>query len=622
MPAETHFYTSIAAAVLLLGRDLAAWPDSPTTDEILERTGAGRSQAYAMMARLKELLPTLVGKPGRPTSASAPANSELAVCRCIQQYLMRHPGSAYFDRDRYHYLDDFRRFIVGLVAPGQPGEGMTVAQLAEASSLPLGTLKSWFSQQDLAEQVTLPEPKASSAQLIRQEHQHHIITLYQSWKGTFVAFCRMVREEHRLNYGTTAIGTLLEQAGIRQRKKSKSVDQNRGSYRQLFPGAQWLGDGSTMKVHNISVQWGKETFFFNLEAMLDVSSNAVVGVAISDSEDEAVVLEAFQDGLATTRRAPLSLSLDNRPSNHTQAVTEATQIKGTTLLCTTPGRPQSKAPLEGTFGLFKQCLPELVVCGIRARERARSVLELVFTAWARGRNGKPRKNLGNNSPADYYREANPTPADIAEARRRINEERQRQDAIRRTREERADQVKLQFLKQALSDLNIADPGDRLAVDLAYFPRDAIVDGIGIYQAKERLGTIPSGVDPGRYLRGIIHNIYEQAELTLATEFHISNRLRLRDLSLRGLTQQAEQLLQQCSTTEQLLPALIDRALAASHIIDYHFWALRCVASISDLPIDRRTPLYRSAGLRIAASFRADRTRKQSLLARLARVLSE
>ena len=59
---------------------------------------------------------------------------------------MRHPGAASFENDRYGYTDNFRRFIVGLVEPGEVGEGLSVAQLAEASSVPLGTLKSWFAQ--------------------------------------------------------------------------------------------------------------------------------------------------------------------------------------------------------------------------------------------------------------------------------------------------------------------------------------------------------------------------------------------------------------------------------------------------------------------------------------------
>ena len=616
MPANQTFHPSILAALFLLGRELIQWPDWPATEEILELTGSGRSQAYAMTARLREVLRTLAGRPGRPVSTPAPAESLLAVSLSIQDYLKHHPGSAYIERERHYYLDHFRRFIVGLVEAGQPGEGLSVAQLAQASGIPLGTLKSWFGQP-----TSKPE-NPPPATLLRQEHQHQILDLYQSWKGNFTVFCRTVREEHRLNYGDTAIGTLLQQAGLRQRKSGKSVTLNRGSYRKLFPGAQWLGDGSSMKVHYIPVQWDQETFLFNLEAVLDVASDALVGVNVSDSENEAAVLDAFQDGIATAGEAPLSLSLDNKPCNHTQAIVEATTKSGTTLLPTTPYRPQSKAPLEGVFGLFKQCLPELILWGDNPRELARSVLMLVFSAWALGRNGRPRKNLGNKSPADHYLGASPTPEQEAEARRYIEELRQKQEAMRRTREERADSIKLEFLKQALLDLNIADPNHRLAVDLAYYPRDSIVDGIGIFQAKSQLKTIPAGADPGRYLRGIIRNAYEQGELSLAAEFHLKNRLYLRDLSLRGLTTQDEEIRQRCSTPQQLLQAFVDSALAAPSTIDYHFWALRSAETISELAVQKRTSLYQSAARRIAASFRADRSRKQLLLGRLARVLSE
>jgi transposase InsO family protein len=569
-----------------------------------------------MSSRLRELLPTVMGQAGRPTAAPAPTNSLLAVSICIQNYLMKHPGSAYANQDRYHYLDDYRCFIVGLLDPGQPGEGLSVAQLAEASSIPLGTLKSWFSSPRLS------EPEATPPQSLRQEHQHQIIMLYQSWKGPFKAFCRFVREEHRLNYGDTAIGTLLHQAGVRRRKSSRSETPNRGSYRKLFPGAQWLGDGSIMKVQFIPVQWGMDTFIFNLEAILDVSSDALVGLTISDVEDEAAVLSAFQDAITSAGKPPLSLSLDNKPCNHTPAIGEATRGVDTTLLTTTPNRAQSKAPIEGAFGNFKQCLPEIVIWGDNPREQARRALQLVVMAWARGRNGRPRKKLGDTAPADYYLAANPTPEEIAEARRYIEEQRRKQEAMRRTREERADPIKLEFLKQTLSDLNIADPNHRLAIDLAYFSRDSIVDGVGIFQAKRKLGTIPDGADPGRYLRGIIQKAYDQAEAILSGEFHIENRQRLRDLTLRGLNVQVQEIRRQFSQTEQLLPAFIDRALVAPSTIDYHFWAIQCAETLSALPIEMRPTLYRGATRRIAATYRADRSRKQSLLARLARVLSE
>ena len=615
MPTNQLFHSSIHAALVLLGRDLIDWPQWPTTEEILQLTGSGKSQAYAMAARMRELLATLSGKPGRPVSEPAAPDARLAVNQAIQDYLMRHPGSAYLEGERYCYLDDFRRFIVGLVEPGQPGSGLSVAQLSDASRIPLGTLKGWFGQ------PATYEPEKSPAASLRQEHRHQILDLYQAWEGNFTAFGRLVREEHRLKYGDTAIRSLLQDAGLLQPRTSKPVTPNRGSYQKLFPGAQWLGDGSTMRVHCIPVQWDTETFSFNLEAVLDVASNALVSVDVSDSENEAAVLRAFQDGIATAGQAPLSLSLDNKPCNHTPTILEATKEVGTVLLPTTPYRPQSKAPLEGLFGLFKQCLPELILWGDNPRELARVVLMLVFSAWARGRNGRPRKNLGNKSPIDHYLGFEPSPEQEAEARRYIEEQRRKQEAIRRTREERADPVKLQFIKQALLDLNIADP-NRLAVDLAYYPRNSIVDGIGIFQAKCQLGTVPPGADPGRYLRGIISKVYDQAELSLVAEFHLKNRLYLRDLSLGDLVSQEEEIRQRCSTAQQQMWASIDRALDAPSTIDYHFWAMRSAETISGAPVAERASLYRSAAKRIAASYRAERLRKQSLLSRLARVLSE
>lgn len=616
MPEKPSFHSSIVAALLLLARELVNWPGAPTTENILDLTGSGRSQAYAMAARLRELLATLAGRPGRPVSEPAPAEAQLAVSRAIRVHLMCHPGSAYLERKRYCYLDEFRRFIVGLVEPGQPGSGLSVAQLSDACQIPLGTLKSWFGKPATYEHE---DPPATSP---RQEHRHQILDLYQAWKGTFTAFGRWVREEHRLNFGDTAIRSLLQDAGLLRRGTSKSVTQDRGSYQKLFPGAQWLGDGSTMKVHCIPVHWGGDTFLFNLEAILDVASNALVSVDVSDSENEAAVLRAFQDGVATAGKAPLSLSLDNKPCNHTPAILEATTEAGTTLLPTTPYRPQSKAPLEGAFGLFKQCLPELILWGDNPRELARLVLRLVFSAWAMGRNGRPRKSLSNKSPVDHYLGSEPSPEQQAEARRYIEEQRRRQEAMRRTREERADPIKLEFIKQALLDLNIADPDHRLALDLAYYSRDSIVDGIGIFQAKSQLGTVPSDADPGRYLRGIVRNAYDHAELCLAAEYHLKNRLYYRDLTLRGLVTQEEEIRQSCSTAQQRLWASIERALAARATIDYHFWALRSVEIISEATLAERPSLYRGAAKRIAASYRAERLRKQSLLTRLAGALSE
>ena len=61
----------------------------------------------------------------------------------------------------------------------------------------------------------------------------------------------------------------------------------------------------------------------NLELNVDVASGALVGAPIRPTEDGAAVVEALQDGGATTGAPPIALTLDNKPSNHSAEVEEA-----------------------------------------------------------------------------------------------------------------------------------------------------------------------------------------------------------------------------------------------------------------------------------------------------------
>jgi len=587
LPEKNALHTSVSAAVLLIAREVFPDLDWPTTDALLARLEAGRTQAYQMASRLRELLAGLCGKPGRPPEPAPPEDKLMPVARATLDYLMRHPGACSTHNERCHYSDGFRCFVVGLMDPGQLAEGFTVEELSQACNVPRGTLKDW-----LRSELRTPAPPRQNE--LTQQHQHEILSLYETWEGDFLGFCRSVQEEHRLNYGPTYIGNLLEMTGVRTRKKrDRQAVWSHDTYRKLFPGAQWLGDGSTLKIQNISMQWGEKVFAFNLEMILDVASGAVVGMAVSDFEDETVLLDAFADAIDNTGAAPYALSLDNRFSNHTEKVAKATAEAGTELLATTLGRGQSKAPLEGAFGLLNQDLPELVVRGDDLREQARSMLLLVVLAWARGRNGRPRKSLNQKSPADYYRSHQPTPAEIDEVKRWIRELARRQEKQRRTRQQRADRVKVEFLKQALAGLGIEDPEDKLAIDLSFYGRDAIVDGLATYQAKLEMGTLPANALPGPYLGGIIRNKSRQLEVTLQSERNIENRQILEDLSLRHLREEADQLEQQ-SDPALLRTQQLSRALHAPRTVDYHFWAGRCAESLANLDRAQRLTQYRRA----------------------------
>ena len=135
---------SVVAAVLLLARELLAgrpWPE--TADDILAVTGAGHSQAYTMLRRLREVTVTLAMSAGRPP-AQACDDASRAVLTAVRDFLMEHPGAVAGRGPRRRYSEELRRFVVGLTAPDGVGRTLTVEQLADTSGVPLGTLKDWL----------------------------------------------------------------------------------------------------------------------------------------------------------------------------------------------------------------------------------------------------------------------------------------------------------------------------------------------------------------------------------------------------------------------------------------------------------------------------------------------
>ena len=624
MPAspEVQVPLALAGGILLLARsvapDWAGWPR--TAAATLELVGAGRSQSYDCLKQLYDLLPTLVGRPGRPLSAPVEKESEKKVLRALYDYVIEHPGAVDGTGKRRHYSDAFRRFVVGLLDEGQPGEGLSLAALATCANIPLATLKDWLHPPQTAQtcqpSLAASEPERAAETWAPKEwllnhHLRSIITLWQSWKGTFQAFCRMVRVEQRLPYGATSIGNFLQSIGLRRRRPHQPVEAfwSPKTFRTFFPGAHWLGDGTSLAVY-----LGGKVFVFNLEPLLDPAADGLVSFTISDCEDEEVVRLAYELGKENTGAPPLFLSLDNRFSNHSPGTQEA--LQDTILLRSTLGRGQAKAPLEGAFGLFQQAMPPLFIDDSSPREMARSILFLIWTAWAKGRNAKPRKRLGGKTPAEVYRDAKPTPEQIQEALQWARAEQRRQERYRSTLEARRDPVRLELLTRGLAELNIPDSDNRLAIALAGFSPEAIVRGLAVFRSMLERKTLPANADHGRYLGGIIRRLNTRLELELTAVYLLEQRLRLRDLTLEPLQRAARHLRADQSPSE-LPQTFTDRALLSTYEVDFRFWKEAAANALSALPANQRNSLYTSLTRRIAVSFKTDRERREDLIDRLA-----
>jgi len=591
----------------------------PTTAaEAIELAGAGRSQAYSMLGRLRAGVETVARPAGRPPEPKADNDKLLKLSKSVIKFLKEHPGACSLVGNRALYHDDFRRFVVELFAPQGPAVDVSVQQVAGAIDVPLGTLKDWLSaalsspsSTDTANHDDAPSvPRFTTT-------EPQIATLlaeYPNWNGTMSGFCEYARTELGLPFGRGFITTVLSAAGLhcpKPRNRPHMAPWSRGSMVLGFPGMQWFGDGKQIKII-----LRNQTFTFNLEAFVDGGSGATVGAIITDTEDARAVVDAFRDGLATVEgQVPMAVTLDNRPSNDAPEVEQA--LSCTELLHATPRRGQAKAPVEGDFGLFEQALPSpIVVRGDRDRDIAASIAELVSRAFGLGRNGRSSSRLGGATPADSYMNASPTEQQIEAAKQWILELRRREEVARNTRLRRTDPIRRELLRIELARLGIDDPKGKIALSLAGYSMNAIVTGIAIFEAKLRRGKLPEDCLPDRYLGGIIRNVDEREFLEHMGRKLLELRLVVSDKQLAPLRAQATDIDAAAHGPAERTHAFVLRALQADSTIEFRFWSSRALDAIGAVPASELAALCTHFRRMIAASFRVDIKRRERFLADL------
>jgi len=590
----------VACALLLLARALCeslALP-APSVAEILAATKAPRSTAYELLDVIVELLPTLVrtrGRPPKPTTTTTTTTTEGgALTRAVLGYVMGHPGCVRRGEARQHYSDAFRRFMLDLRAEHQAVE---VEAFADATELPLGTLKDWLQRPASPTEATEPEPAAPARPDAEGPQMQTVLDAWPRWEGGFLGFCEHVQGELRVPFGRDLVARILEVHGLRRRAKrdGRRPDEIalRGAFRTFFPGAQWVGDGM-----QVPVVVDDRRFTFNLELDVDAYTGAFAGASVRREEDAAAVVEAFNDGVLTTGAAPLALLLDNRPSNHTPDVDLA--LGDTIRIRATPERPQNKAHVEGAFGLFSQVLPELVLDTRRGEHAlAAAFLSLIVQVWARTTNHRPRKDRGGRSRVDLYSDP-PSDEQVEQARRELRETAERQERARRTLEARRRPDVLLLLDTHFARLGLLDPERHIRIAIAGHPFDAIVDGIAIFEGKRLAKTLPDGVD-ARYLHGIVRNIAAQTEGEHMARRLFALRIEARDTMLASLVA-ARDIACAVPDTTRVVADCVDRALAVQSPLERTFWLDSLANVIRARDPAEHAALFAAAARRIEATF--------------------
>jgi hypothetical protein len=522
----------------------------------------------------------------------------------VVTFLMNHAGCVHGGAERHRYTDGFRHFVLEL---REQHAELDIEHFAEALMVPLGTLKMWLDAGGDPSADEGAHDEAGRAGTMQASPQiQAVLSSWETWSGNFGDFCKHVRQEQRASFGPKMISTILSVYGMRQPRQrgGRSPDERalRSSFETFFGGAQWVADGSP-----IAITINRERFVFNLELMVDAYSGGFVGISIRDEEDSAAVTEALHDGIENTGKPPLALLLDNKPSNHTTAVHAA--LGDTTIpIRATTQRPQNKAHCEGGFGLFQQAMPALELCGQTPRELAGQVLALATQIFARILNHRPRADRGGRSRFQLYSEP-VTAEQIDAARAALVERRKKQELARATLEARQDPTVRALLDDAFARLALLDPERHLRAAIARYPIDVIVDGLAIFTAKRRVGTLPPGVD-ARYLLGIVRNLGDEREGVAIAHELLRARLDARDRMLAPLVHARDAARADTPDLRHRILRFADLALATELRLDRLFWLLAVADEINLYASSDPGPMVDAAARRIHTTHRVTYRERQ------------
>ncbi len=581
----------------------------PSSTEVIDALGVSRARAYDLKARLQKHLGELVKPTGRPKKPSpSPAPAELATK--LLAYLYENPGAVSGSSKHHRYSRGYHLVVLELI---EEHCDLELESIARTIAIPLPTLRDWL-KGGLLEIEVEPKQKGQPTTLsVRETQIATILDEDKRWSGgSFVAFCEHIQQHLHIPWGRTAISSILRAYGAREpaRRPGRTPDESalRKAFETFFPNAQWVGDGT-----ELAVTINGTRYVSNLELVVDPFSGAFVGANIRPTEDAQAVILAFDDATDSTGATPIALLLDNKPSNHAPEVIEA--VEPTLVMAATSQRPQNKAHVEGGFGLLKPTLEDLEITASTPAQLALAILTIMVTVWGRTINHRPRSDRNGSTRAQLLQQE-PTPEEIEQAQRALADIIRRQQRARQTRAARQDPVVRAIIADALTRLNLLDPTGSFLNAIAGYPLDAVVEGIAIFEGKQRTNSLPDEVDV-RYLLGIVRNVAQDREAWAITEALWQGRIRAGDLLQRQLEDLRQRITASSTDSEQVIGQYIDEAVAAPWLPERFFWLKAAVNIITQQPTAHHKRLHRHAARRIQATYRLPNRDRQAAIRFLA-----
>lgn len=631
-----HLQCALSLLSLPVLRRLGLLRSGVGGDDVCQGIGVCRSASYGLAGRVMQATRDVhrpQGRPPKPQATTTSTAAHLQIGQKVIGFLMDNPGCVVPGQRRV-YSDGFRRFVVGLVAPGQPGETVSLADIAATIQVPVRTLRDWLATPTDADDTAgsgdggQDEPAPASAEPAGDPHDpnqptesrplppelEQIVTLWKRWKGGFCAFVRSL-EQHRIFTTPRQVRQILDdfadRTPARRGRRQGDCEAGRGSLETFYPNAQLFADGK-----QVDVSINGTTFTFCWQTVVDGHTCTPTGVAVRDAEDGAGLVEALAMSKRTTGQAPDALTRDAKPCNYAPEVEAVVQKDDIISVPATVNRPENKAPVEGLFGLFSQYLPPIRLQADNLKQLARQILTTVLVAYCVGRGRAPRAALGGRSPLQAFEQDRPTDEQRREARKRLSEIRNRILDQQAAERRRADPVCRAELQQAFVEFGLSDPAGTLIPTTARYGLDAVLEAIAVFRHKRDTGRLPDHHHE-RYLLGIARNIAERNEDLAVYQQTVQLRLEARDTLLQPLRQQAQRLAANLDR-DDYIDTCLQQALDARFHIDRQWWTDTCMEAFETLPEAVRRLRGPNMARRIATQYNLPRQHRDNLMAALVR----
>lgn len=614
--------------------------------EVVRKLDVARSYAYELVPRVEAALARGFDEThGDDAVAVATELRILKVRTAVLEYRVEHPG-CWVCGGRTVYSADLVTFILCL-ASSSLGLSMTQADFADACGIPLPTLKDWWA--DATRQLALPfapsskppppptppepapepeqptpsspvpEPAATAAPeptdadgLGLSADMLRIVAEYERWHGSLIAFVDHLRSLG-LHYGRQMVTQILHLAAARNLlRRPPPKPAARGSTFRPPPGIQWTSDGK-----QLDVVVDDKTFRITWQPTVDVGTTATVGSVVRHQEDTAGVIASFADGTDTTGAPSVALLLDNKACNKSPALAQQL-APDTFVMHSTPGRAQNKAVIEGGFGLFAQSIgPVVATIDTSTPEQiALCVADAVTRAYAQGRNHHPRRRDGR-TPYELYRDADPSPEELAAATERLREIKERIDSREAREQARLDPAVMATIEQACQRFGFFDDGD-VAISLRSLPLPVIQSAIAIYAAKQQAQSLPPDVGI-RYFAGIARNCQYERELLLFEKELVAQLERTGQIVTDHLERKAASF-----SLLDLVPrllAIVRELLTFTAPVAQVFWRRHFQTEAALAPLSLRHSLRRRLCERIRRHYSANKQHRQQLVDLIVRALT-